>query len=182
MHSTLWASWTSTDGLVNAHHSNVPLFEVYGYNVGNLPSLLGFPFIFFEVRLNVFYSSFSFFVLCISQVISTMKPLTILCFMVEQLSLLMTVFRVNLLNLLCQGFYNIINRNYMCKPVMHQMKLNPFKPGWLPLHIVFHHCLYKINGFGDNTIPYYFREKLYLKVTVGCHQHLDLTSLQADWI
>jgi len=71
-----------------------------------------------------------------------------------------------LLSLLCQGIYNIINGIYMCKPVMHQMKLNQFKPGWLPLYIVFHPRLCKINGFGDNTIPYYFREILYLKVTV----------------
>lgn len=103
-------------------------------------------------------------------------------FTFQQLSLLLTVFRVNLLNLLCQRIYNIINGNNMCKPAMHQMKLNPFKPGWLLLHIVFHYCLCKINVLGDATIPYYFREILYLNVTVGWHQHLDLTGLQTDWV
>lgn len=85
-----------------------------------------------------------------------MKPLTILYFMVQQLSLLVTVFRVTLLNLLCQGIYNVINRFFMCKPLMHQMELNPFSPGWLPLHIVLHHCVHKINGFGGNGMQYYF--------------------------
>lgn len=101
-------------------------------------------------------ASSSFFPLYISQVKSTMKPLTILCFMVEQLSLLITVFRVSLFNLLCQGIYNIINRIFMCEPLMHQMKLNPFSRGWLHLHIVFHHCICKINGFGGNGIQHYF--------------------------
>lgn len=119
--------------------------------------------------LNVFYSLFSFLPLHISQVVSTVKSLTILCFMVQQLSLLMTVFRVNLLNLLCQGICNIINRNFMCKPLMHQMKLNQFSPGWLPLLIVFHHWVCKINGFGGNGIQYYFWETLYLKVTGAWH-------------
>lgn len=40
----------------------------------------------------------------------------------------------------------------MCQPVMHQMKPNQFKPGWLPLHIVFHLC--QIIVFGGGTIPW----------------------------
>lgn len=50
---------------------------------------------------------------------------------------------------------------------MHQMELNPFPRGWLPLHIVFHHCMCKINGSGGNSIQYYFQEILYLKVSWG---------------
>lgn len=131
--------------------------------LGIFPSLAGFPS-FSEVGLSVFYSSIFFFLffffilspprppLCISWAVSTTMPLTTLCFIVQQFSLLMTVCRVNLLTLMCQGIWNVINGNYVCQPVMHQMKPNPFKPGWLPLHIVFHLC--QINVFGGGTIPW----------------------------